>query len=398
MRLTDRSNSEAMPAWTRALDVLASTDPKRRLRLLQWLIASLVYAGSATVQVAGVQQGWISPTALAAWMAFIAVVLLVTYGLLRTGWSERFEDPSITLWQLSMGVVAVNWGYLICGPIRTSALLPIMVILAFGAFSLRWREIAFIALFAIVGLIAVVVARAALPSLSPANIDVDPLRVDIHNILMVIVVLPALATVAARLSDLRRRLRAQREALTGALADVERLAVSDELTGLPNRRSIMHSAAHAIALSDRRSATFAIALLDIDHFKSVNDELGHAAGDAVLRGFANAATARIRGTDRMGRWGGEEFMLVMPAANSGEIAAALDRIRESVRHDARHGRTITFSAGVALHVPGESLESLLARADEALYRAKRSGRDQHAFASDPASVAVTTRAGDGAGG
>lgn len=373
----------AMPLWTRVIDLLASRDRKRRLRLLQWLIASLVYAGSATVLLSGVEQGWISFAALAGWMGFVAAVLAVGYLLLRSGWSERWRDPSMTVWQLSMGVVAVNWGYLICGPMRTSALFPIMVILAFGAFSLRWREIAFVSLLAIVGLVAVVAARALLPGWSHGHVEVDPLRVDVHNLLMIVVVLPALATVAARLSDLRRKLRDQRQALAQALADVERLAVSDELTGLPNRRSIMLSASQALALSDRGRAAFGIALLDIDHFKAVNDELGHAVGDAVLKGFANAAVAQVRETDRLGRWGGEEFMLVMPASGAAAIATVVERIRAAVRTHARPGRTVTFSAGIAMHVPGESLESLLARADSALYRAKHDGRDRHAFARAP---------------
>ena len=362
------------------LVVLAGRDPRRRLRLLQWLIASLVYAGAATLLVTGVGQGWMGRVALGIWVGFVAAVLVVGYAMLRSGWSERFRDPSLTVWQLSMGVIAVNWGYLICGPMRTSALFPIMVIFAFGAFSLRWRQIAFITVLAVASLVTAVVLRARFPQWVPAGGEVDPLRVDINNILMILVVLPALAVIAARLSALRQKLHDQREALARALADVERLAVGDELTGLPNRRAISAAAAHAIALSDRRVAPCCIALLDIDHFKSVNDDLGHAAGDDVLRGFARLARAQLRDTDVLGRWGGEEFLLVMPCLDDDGVSAALERIRVAVRQDPKAPRRVTFSAGIARHEPGEPMESLLARADGALYAAKRSGRDRSVFA------------------
>ena len=129
---------------SKVLDLLGSRDQRRRLRLVQWLIASLVYAGIAVLLVAGIGQGWMNSTALAYWLGFVALVLMAGYVALRSGWTERFRDPSISVWQLSMGVLAVTWGYLICGPMRTSALFPLMVIFAFGAFALRWRQIAFL--------------------------------------------------------------------------------------------------------------------------------------------------------------------------------------------------------------------------------------------------------------
>lgn len=134
-----------MPSYlSNLLSLLGSRDQRRRLRLVQWLIASLVYVGSATLLITGVGQGWMGTGALYLWLGFVGLILLAGYVALRTGWTERFRDPSISVWQLSMGVLAVNWGYLICGPMRTSALFPLMVVFAFGAFALRWREIAFL--------------------------------------------------------------------------------------------------------------------------------------------------------------------------------------------------------------------------------------------------------------
>lgn len=364
-----------MSVFSKILDVLGGVDPRRRVRLVQWLIASAVYIGAATLLITGVGQGWMNTSALALWLGFVFAVLALSYAALRSGWTERFRDPSLTVWQLSMGVLAVNWGYLICGPMRTSALFPIMVIFAFGAFTLRWRQIAFVTVLAVSSLIAAVVLRVLYPHWVPAQGEVPPLRVDINNVLMLIVVLPALAVIAARLSGLRRKLRDQREALSHALSEVERLAVSDELTGIANRRSMRFLLEHSASFAAREAAPFCVAILDIDHFKAVNDELGHAAGDQVLRSFAQCTAAQLRNSDVLARWGGEEFVLLMPGSMDG-VRRMLERIRGSIQSGCHPTRQITFSAGVAQHRTGETADQLLSRADVALYEAKRAGRDR----------------------
>lgn len=368
------------PFVTTILDVLGSRDRRRRLRLVQWLIAGLVYAGTATLLVSGVGQGWMGTSALNLWLGFVTLILVVGYIALRSGWTERFRDPSISVWQLSMGVLAVNWGYVICGPMRTSALFPLMVIFTFGAFALRWRQIAFLTVLALSSLIGAIVLRALYPQLVPAQGGVAPLQVDINNFLMLTVVLPALAVTAARLSGLRQKLRDQRQALALALSEVERLAVTDELTGIANRRSMQVLTDRSVALSSRQLTPFSVAILDIDHFKAVNDDLGHAAGDAALQAFARIASATLRDTDSLGRWGGEEFLLLLPGTAEG-FGSVLDRIRTGVRDACLDARPVTFSAGVAHHQPGETTDALLARADAALYAAKEAGRDRHVVAA-----------------
>ncbi|GAB1594880.1 GGDEF domain-containing protein [Lysobacter claricitrinus] len=365
-------------ARRRLFNAVASREPRRRLRLVQWLIATLVYGGTAIVLAAGIGQGWMRVSTLRAWLGFVVAVQVTSYIALRSGWSERLRDPSLSFWQLGMGVIAVNWGYVICGPMRTSALFPLMVIFAFGAFALRWRQIAVLTALAVASLVAAVALRVAYPQWATPEDAVEPFRVDINNVVMILVVLPALAVIAARLSGLRQKLRDQRSALASALEQVERLAVSDELTGLPNRRSMQALLERSIAMSDRGVAPFCAAILDIDHFKSVNDELGHAAGDAVLRNVARLGREQLRATDVLGRWGGEEFLLVMPGATDAGMAA-LARIREAVAGNAHPGRRVTLSAGIAEHRPGEDADALLARADRALYRAKHEGRDRMAL-------------------
>ncbi|MGK2952562.1 MAG: GGDEF domain-containing protein, partial [Thiobacillus sp.] len=286
---------------------------------------------------------------------------------------------SMTMWQLSMGVIAVNWGYLICGPMRTSALFPLMVVFIFAAFSLRFRQIGWVTLFALACLAAAVAIRQMLPHWFDSQDAAAPLLVDANNLLMIVVVLPAFALVAARLSALRNKLHHQRAALAEALIAVERLAISDELTGLPNRRAILNALTTSITHSRRGIMPVTIAMIDLDNFKQVNDTLGHATGDRVLQGFANVARQLLRDGDLLGRWGGEEFLLVLPGAMPANAQPVLARIQAAVRDTLLDGRPVTFSAGVAAHRGTESVETLLARADAALYAAKNAGRDRVEF-------------------
>ena len=130
----------------------------------------------------------------------------------------------------------------------------------------------------------------------------------------------------------------------------------------------------------RTAQPFAVALFDVDLFKRVNDEHGHLVGDEVLRRFSDAATGAIRAVDRLGRFGGEEFLVLMPATDSAVAAvAAADRIRGAlnlVDWSSLHcGLGVTVSAGVTVARAGDTVEALIGRADVALYTAKREGRD-----------------------
>ena len=194
------------------------------------------------------------------------------------------------------------------------------------------------------------------------------------------VVLSRLAFLGQHGAHLRAVLNEQRAKLTVALAEVERLASRDELTGARNRRAIMLLVAEEHERMKRTQVPFALALFDIDSFKRVNDEHGHLVGDEVLRRFVLAAAAAIRVTDRLGRFGGEEFLLVMPTNDQPEASlAAAERVRAAVRNvawtDIDPGLDVTVSAGVGVARPGETIEALLGRTDAALYAAKHAGRD-----------------------
>ncbi len=348
-----------------------------RIRIVQWMIASLVYAGAAMLPVIGVAQGWMSTSAMLGWYTFIATMLSVGYIAIRSGWSERLDDPAMTMWQLCMGLIAVNWGYLICGPMRTMALLPLMIIFAFGTFSLRRRQIGWLTLLALCGLTGVIWIRHMYPALSAAHATAIPnqLSYDLTNLVMVLVVLPALGVVTARLSGLRRALREQKTALATALGDVQRLATCDELTGVPNRRSMIEALDGAAAVAKHGGRSFCVVLADLDRFKQVNDELGHAQGDVLLREFTQVATRSLRGSDVFGRWGGEEFLFLLPGVTPQGAARMIARLQTTLRETPIAGRIVTFSAGVSVYRVGEGTDTTVARADAAMYAAKDSGRD-----------------------
>ncbi len=194
------------------------------------------------------------------------------------------------------------------------------------------------------------------------------------------VVLTRLAFLGQHGAHLRALLNEHRAQVTVALAEVERLVGRDDLTGAMNRRAIMSLIGEERERMRRTGAPFAIALFDVDFFKLVNDEHGHLVGDEVLRRFCGIASEAIRTTDRLGRIGGEEFLVLMPATDRPEAAlAAAGRVREAVARvdwgSVDAGLDVTVSAGVGIAGPEDTLESLLGRIDTALYAAKHDGRN-----------------------
>ena len=160
------------------------------------------------------------------------------------------------------------------------------------------------------------------------------------------------------------------------------LAMRDDLTGLPNRRSILEFARAKLRLSRVDDLRMCLALIDIDHFKTINDACGHAVGDAVLLSFAQTCAHQLRSNDRLGRYGGEEFLLIMPGSDLSQVPLVFTRLRDAIQQihvpGLLPGHTLTFSMGVAeVEGPADDLDRLIKRADDALYRAKQGGRDRY---------------------
>jgi len=184
--------------------------------------------------------------------------------------------------------------------------------------------------------------------------------------------------------SLRKKLYRSGLKLKEAYRRIEELAELDELTGSYNRRSIMRMLGEEITRARRIETRCSIALIDLDWFKRINDAHGHPTGDEVLRTFAITMFANIRTIDRFGRYGGEEFLLVLPDTPVDGAAQILERLREIVADldwsAFSPGMRVTISAGVTTLQPNETPDTFLARADRALYSAKARGRNQIACA------------------
>lgn len=199
-----------------------------------------------------------------------------------------------------------------------------------------------------------------------------------------------------RTSEYLRLIQSDSDRLRDELNKVRLLSLTDEYTGLPNRRAFMRRLQDEIGRAQRYGFPLALALLDLDEFKAINDAYGHAAGDEVLRSYAANVLSILRHHDLVARYGGEEFAVLLPNTSLDGAIAALSKVRNRAQtvncnFDGKVMRIPTFSAGLTLYVPGDAHTTLVDRADRALYRAKRLGRNRVEV-----ELAPNTKTGDSA--
>ncbi len=174
--------------------------------------------------------------------------------------------------------------------------------------------------------------------------------------------------------DMTERKRLERE--------LRQLAVTDPLTGAYNRRHLLETLATETQRAERYGKPLALIMFDIDHFKTINDTQGHGQGDAVLVAIVAAVGLRLRRTDILARWGGEEFLILLPETCLDRALVLAERLRTGLHTLSRPGGgTITASFGVADYRPEETLDQWLKRADNLMFQAKREGRDRVAGAT-----------------
>jgi diguanylate cyclase (GGDEF)-like protein len=185
---------------------------------------------------------------------------------------------------------------------------------------------------------------------------------------------------------MRARLMQRKIDLTAALAQIKELATRDELTGLFNRRHMVSVLNAEGQRADRHQGKFCLCVIDVDHFKSINDQWGHGVGDEVLRSLAGVVAAGLRETDVVARWGGEEFLVLFTDTDCEDAALVIDRMRLMLDHTTMCANLpdlrVTFSAGLTTYQVDEPIVATIERADLALYQAKASGRnrtERHTF-------------------
>ena len=181
--------------------------------------------------------------------------------------------------------------------------------------------------------------------------------------------------------------------VTRGVVELRRSSRYDALTGLLNRRAMQAALEEQVQRSRRLGEPFSVLMLDADHFKAVNDVQGHAAGDRALQHLGTLLAAQMRDIDRVGRWGGEEFVVLLPGASLGQAGEVAERLRERVQALPLRWQDqavpLTVSAGVSQWGEGgDELAALLARADAALYRAKAAGRNRVEGESPPGAPRV----------
>ncbi len=374
-----------LPQWMRLnwlSDLVLSTDADQKHIGRRFLVGVANCAAGVLALNVGASFGLIDAHACL-WLTLTAMATTgMFYALMRSGLNQRFSDPALTEWQGSAVILFLAWGYLIGGPGRPLALLLLMVILLFSMFTNTPKQLFRACVLAAISFGVAMTAVAW-------EVRTEP-NAAAFQLVYACVLLLALSTVSLlvhQLHQLRRQAQLRQMELSEALNRIRELATHDELTGLINRRrmlELMHTEKHRCVRSGRG---FCLAMIDIDHFKRINDRLGHGAGDEVLAHVANTIAAGLRETDIVARWGGEEFLVMFTDTEEDAAERVLLRIQATLAQtevtETDPSLRVTFSAGVGNHLRDETLTRTIDRADRALYAAKAAGRNRVVHAQPP---------------
>jgi diguanylate cyclase len=363
-------------ALTRAdrlpLNVLMRRAGQRRQMLA---VQAASYSLGALVLLVYCYAGTITVAIPAAY--FVSGITLVGFFVVlsETHINDRFEDHYLTLYQAA-GHIALQLGFLLAAPEIGYAFLSFLfLIFGFGTLRMTSRQATFAWTLTMMGLTPIFLLTTT-PIGMPVATHVERLAA----LLCYVMTIGQCAFVGLYGSSLRKTLYQRSFELKAAYKRIEELAELDELTGSYNRRCIMGMLDDEISRAQRVNTPCSIALIDLDWFKRINDAYGHPTGDEVLRTFAITVFANIRHIDRFGRYGGEEFLLVLPDTENDAATRMLDRLRAIISEldwsAFSPGMQVTISAGVATLRPNETEDTFLARADSALYVAKARGRNR----------------------
>lgn len=372
--LSARPPGTPQPHGVRLIDLILTRDQKQRRCIMVQLLTALIMAICIGAMVFAAHYGMADARQVALLGSLCAISSATFFTLIRSGFNQRCADPTLAFPQTLVAQTLIAIGYAICGPFHAVGLLMFALVMVFGMFSMRGRAVQ-LSCFYTVGILGLVMAW---------RVRSDPLDYPVHIELIYFVLLatalPAISGLSRHLMDMRLRLKNQTQALQVALDRIQDMATRDELTGLPNRRFMMAQLQEHALRRSRGGLPFYVGMVDLDHFKSVNDTYGHAVGDDVLRAFGAQARTALRTTDLIGRWGGEEFLLVLPETHPGEPTVALARLRSTLGDAevsaAEPHLRVAFSSGFTRYVEGEPVGQAIERADRALYAAKSAGRNQ----------------------
>lgn len=368
------------PSWLQALaNWVLGSDPHRRRHVWMVLMTLQAYGVSVGVMLHSSALGLLAPKVTYLLTAASALTFLAVFILVRSGLTQRLADPVLTFPHALACITLCVAAFTQLGLHRANVMILIAQTIVLAMFRLKPMQVLMLGVFTVVSLAVCVVGLSLSdPARNPAALGWTQFVVGGSTLL-------TLSLIGKWVSDIRVRIGRQARELQEAVDTVRQMATTDMLTGALNRRMMTELAEAELKLIERTGAPMCIALIDIDHFKRVNDVHGHHAGDAVLRSLSQHAQSQIRQVDKFARWGGEEFLVMLPSITAADAMSAMERLRQTVEVLAIPGHAtlqVSFSAGIAQCQPGETLEQLVERADQALYEAKRQGRNRCLIAGD----------------
>lgn len=352
------------------------------------MMASIAYILNASLAYFSYLAGITEWPAIAGLLIIIPAVNIAFYIAIRSGFNLKFADPSLTFAQMCAATLTVMYVMYYANESRGLLLLMYVIMLLFGIFRLNTRDFFLISIFTLLTYGADIIL---LYIFRPEGVN---FRNEFLQWIVLAIVMIDFSFIGGYISSLRRNLRTShselkktveslnisRSELEKSLAIIQEIAIHDELTGFYNRRHLLELLENEKNRSLRGNAVFTIAMLDIDHFKKVNDTYGHQAGDEVLRRVSAAIKSTMRNTDFCGRYGGEEFVLVLIQTDLKEGMICAERMRANIEKcqlpGIGNGLTITASIGLSQYQMREEIDTMVARADRALYRAKEGGRNR----------------------
>ena len=336
---------------------------------ISYLIDSIIYGLFA---LAGTIDGWVVGVYAAAGLGHVVLFSLIHW----FGDVESRDDPQLVAWQMGYAVLAQILGMALAPQLAPVFIGTISIVFAFGSLRIEFRTALISWLVAFVG-VTVVLALPVHRSIGLVN----PSRFEVVLLCLSFALIALRTTLLGYYgSAMRMRLYKVNWALGRAKNDAEQLAASDSLTGAMSRRAILPLIERSVKRAARTGVPACVAMIDLDWFKTINDRFGHLAGDQVLRRMVELIREHSRESDVIGRFGGEEFVLLLQGANESAAARLVERIRGAVAaadwSDIGAGLKVSVSCGIASVLPTDTLDGVLARADKALYEAKRGGRNQ----------------------
>ena len=295
--------------------------------------------------------------------------------LSEINFNDRFKDHYLTVPQTIVSMTIQLGAIYLAPEIGFYFIFILFIVLSFGALLMNARETAIVWTYSTIGLTALLLMTDKAIAM--------PMATWTQRALVLACAVTALGRCASTGlygSSMRETLYKRGNELKAAHARIEELAQVDELTGLLNRRYIMKTLNEEMARAQRTGAPCSVAIIDLDFFKRINDQFGHPVGDEVLRTFAITLFANLRTVDKLGRYGGEEFLMILPDTTKDQAVRTLDRLR-SIASEVDWAAiskmmNVTMSAGISEVRQQDSAIDILARADAALYTAKDAGRNR----------------------